>query len=176
MNRYAENTTVTVERSEAELKALLRKHGAGQIATLTDDARGLAAVAFEIEGRRVRFELTCPTADDLAHAVVGGDEQPRGWKSWTPAKRKQWSERQAQQVERQRWRSLVLVTKAKLEIVADGQSSFEREFLADIVLPSGERVGDWFSPQLSVSYTTGRTPPLLPEAGTHKRTRSVPPK
>lgn len=59
---------------------------------------------------------------------------------------------------RQRWRALVLVVKAKLEAVESGISTFEREFLANIMLPNGATFGDWAEPELDRVYTSGEMP------------------
>lgn len=59
------------------------------------------------------------------------------------------------------WRRLVLVVKAKLDLVADGGSTIEREFLADILLPDGRTVHQALGPQLADSYSNGHMPPLL---------------
>ncbi len=72
------------------------------------------------------------------------------------------AEKNWEQACRQRWRALALVIKAKLEAVSAGISVFEDEFLANIVLPDGQLVGQWLRPQLAVSYEGGRMPPLLP--------------
>jgi hypothetical protein len=50
--------------------------------------------------------------------------------------------------ERQRWRALALVIKAKLEAVESGITAFEEEFLPHIVMPTGQTVGEWAGPQL----------------------------
>jgi hypothetical protein len=47
---------------------------------------------------------------------------------------------------RQRWRVMVMVTKAKLEAIACGISTIEREFLSDIVMPDGRTVGETMTP------------------------------
>ncbi len=60
-------------------------------------------------------------------------------------------------------RTLEDVVKAKLEAVEAGISTLEREFLADIVLPSGQTFGAWAAPQLESAYANGRMPALLPE-------------
>jgi hypothetical protein len=62
------------------------------------------------------------------------------------------------QRQRQRWRALVLVVKAKLEAVESGISTFEREFLADLMLPDGSTVGDFVKPQIEEAYKTGLMP------------------
>ena len=65
------------------------------------------------------------------------------------------------QAERQRWRALLLVIKAKLEAVESGVTSFEEEFLAHVVLPDNQTVGDWMLPQVELAYEQGDMPKLL---------------
>lgn len=157
MRRYAENTTVPAERSQAELSRMLRAHGAMKHGFLEDG--GHVAVAFELEHRRVRLEIRAPSESEIR--TEADADPPRGWRSWTPARRQEWVREQQEKTLRQRWRALVLVVKAKLELIADGQSTVEREFLADIVLPNGKRVEEWLSPQLARAYEGGKMPPLL---------------
>lgn len=59
------------------------------------------------------------------------------------------------------WRCLLLAIKAKLEVVESGIATFEEEFLAHIVLPDGETVGDWIQPQIQNVYETGKMPLML---------------
>jgi hypothetical protein len=66
------------------------------------------------------------------------------------------------QEERQRWRALVLVVKAKLEAVESGITTFEEEFLAHVVIADGSTVGEWMAPQLEQVYATGEMPALMP--------------
>lgn len=65
------------------------------------------------------------------------------------------------QEERQRWRALVLVVKAKLEAVESRITTFEEEFLAHVVLPDNETVGEWLAPQIEQAYDDGRMPGSL---------------
>ena len=60
------------------------------------------------------------------------------------------------------WRALNLVIKAKLEAVECGISVFEDEFMASIVLPSGDTVGDFMKPQIEQAYISRTMPSLLP--------------
>lgn len=69
------------------------------------------------------------------------------------------------QEERQRWRALVLVIKAKLEAVESGITTFENEFLAHVVLPDNRTVGEWLGPQLDTIYSDGGMPKLLMPGG-----------
>lgn len=41
-------------------------------------------------------------------------------------------------------------------------TTLESEFLANLVLPDGETVGNWVAPQIDEAYATGRMPPMLP--------------
>lgn len=67
------------------------------------------------------------------------------------------------QQRRSLWRGIDLIVKAKLESVAQGVATIEQEFLAYVVLPDGDTVGDWFTPQLQAAYDQGTTPKLLPD-------------
>ncbi len=65
------------------------------------------------------------------------------------------------QDERRAWRLLLLLAKAKLEAVADGATTVEREFLADMILPDGQTMGAWAAPQLALAYQTKAMPAAL---------------
>lgn len=65
---------------------------------------------------------------------------------------------------RQRWRALLLVIKAKLEAVDSGISTIEEEFLAHILLPNNQTVGEFTLPQIQRAYDAGELPALLPGA------------
>ncbi|WP_129138831.1 hypothetical protein [Modicisalibacter coralii] len=150
MARYAENTSVSSERSRAEIEQTLARYGADGFMYGWDG--GTAVLAFQMHGRRIRFDLTMPDRNDEAYTLTetGRERAPaQAAKSW-------------EQACRQRWRALALVIKAKLEAVESGITVFEEEFLAHIVLPGGNTVGRWMLPQVELSYETGQMPPLLP--------------
>ena len=161
MPQYAANTSVSVEKSRAEIETILTRYGAGQFGYATDSERGLATIQFAAEDRHVRFVLQLPAQSD--------DEF-----RWTPARKKLRSADQRfrawEQACRQRWRALALAIKAKLEAVECGIAEFEEEFLAHIVLPSGQTVGGVMRPQIEQAYMTGDQPPgiagLLPAPDT----------
>ncbi|MFO7288191.1 MAG: hypothetical protein C0P79_015200 [Gammaproteobacteria bacterium] len=151
MSRFAEKTSVSSEKSRAEIESTLARYGATGFMYGTTATK--AVVAFECHGRRVKFELTLPDP--------GSDEFV-----FTPARRTKRSPEDQykawEQAVRQRWRALALVIKAKLEAVETGITEFEEEFLAHIVLPGGQTVGQWMLPQVAAAYETGDMPPLLP--------------
>lgn len=131
MSRYAAETSVSVERTQSEIRKTLERYGATGF--MFGQNRGSGVVGFEMRARRVKFVLPVPEATD----------------------------RKGQQLERQRWRCLLLAVKAKLECVESGISTFEDEFLAHIVLPNGKTVGEAIQPQIAATYRDGQMPPLL---------------
>ena len=152
MSTYAAKTQVSPEKSRAELETILRRYGADAFAYGYEDRR--AVVTFKAAGRIVRFEIDVPQAEKFRMGP--------GYRVRTPVQQRNARD----QAERQIWRALVLVVKAKLEAVESGLVGFEQEFMAHIVLPSGETVGQWMEPQLAEVYETGEMPSLLP--GTRK--------
>ncbi|MDG4866573.1 hypothetical protein P8631_00915 [Guyparkeria sp. 1SP6A2] len=153
MARYAEQTSVPSEKSRAEIEATLRRYGADGF--MYGWEHGRAVVAFQMNNRRVRFDLPMPDPSDPAFT-----ETPTGKERAAAQAEKAW-----EQACRQRWRALALVIKAKLEAVESGITEFEDEFLAHIALPSGETVGQWMRPQIAESYRSGGMPALLPRPG-----------
>lgn len=152
MTKYAEGTMVSVERSRTELEKMLRRFGADQFMAAWDDETGRHITAFRMSGRQVRLEMPMPAMDD-----------PGFWVTATGKRRApEAAHDQFNQEVRRRWRSLLLVVKAKLTAVADGISSIEREFMADLVLPGGATLGEWAHPQLDEVYRSGQLPPMLP--------------
>lgn len=151
--RFAAGTSVPVERSRGEIERVLVRYGAtGFMYGWKDNA---AVVMFEAQRRRVKFVLPMPRRDDPAFTQTATGRDRRNPEAASAA----W-----EQAQRQRWRALALVIKAKLEAVESGIASFESEFLANIILPSGDTVGEFVGPQIEESYRTGRMPPLLPAA------------
>lgn len=153
MRRYASQTSVPMDRSRGEIEKVLVRYGATGFMYGWRD--GAALIMFEAQGRRVKFELPMPDRNDKEFTMTPGgrrkrhpDDAVRAW----------------EQAQRQRWRALALVIKAKLEAVASAITTFEEEFLAHILLPNGETVGEYMGPQIEVAYREGTMPPLLSAA------------
>lgn len=132
--RYAEGTDVSVAKTRGEIEALLVRHGAAQILSGIDHERRSGFIGFTLRGRQYRIPLLARSA---------GNRNP-------------------DQVERERWRCLLLVIKAKLEFIASGLTTAETEFMAHVVLPNGKTVSDELIPRLAEVYETGQVRALLP--------------
>lgn len=148
MSAYAERTSVDSASSRAEIERTLQRYGATAFTYGWTTDR--AAIGFEASGRRVRFELPMPERESREFCLT-----PTGRERTAAAATKEY-----EQAVRQRWRALALVIKAKLEAVGAGIVTFEEEFLAHIVLPSGRTVAQDVTPAIEVAYTTGRVAPL----------------
>ncbi len=152
MTRFANKTTVASDRSRAEIERTLARYHATSF--MYAWAEGKAVVGFDMNNRRIKFVLPMPDRNDRQF-------------THTPQKNQERSEEQAEaayeQAVRQRWRALALVIKAKLEAVESGICEFDEEFLAYIVLPSGQTVGQFMVPQVAIAYDGGAMPKLLPD-------------
>lgn len=148
MSQYASQTQVSVERSQAEIRKILKRYGADAVAVIEADAG--AAVEFSANQRRIRFVIEMPDPQDRQFTRT-----PTGrTRSVTEAGKAH------EQAVKQRWRALGLVIKAKLEAVESNIVSFESEFLAHTVLPSGKTVADEVAPQIEAAYSGGEVTPL----------------
>lgn len=148
---YATGTNVPADRSRAEIEKMMIRFGADQFVSGWSGTER-AMVGFRIHNRMVRIYLPMPDRKDPMIALTpSGRERSDGQ-----------VEEEYDRETRRRWRSLVLVIKAKLSAIEDGISTVEREFLADVVLPNGSTMGEWAGPQISEMYEGGRMPELLP--------------
>ncbi len=149
-DRYAARTDVSLERSRTEIERLLVRYGATAFQYGWEGE--LSAISFKIQDRYVRILLPMPSRDD-----------PTVTRSETGKRRSTTAAGNAyDQAVRQRWRALKLIVQAKLEAVASGITTIEREFMADVVLADGRTFGQWAAPQLQAMYDSGKMPPLLP--------------
>jgi hypothetical protein len=140
--RYAHDTRVPVETSRADIERLLNKHKASQFGTAIDYERGKARVQFKLHDRIIRFLMDLP--DQKRYRSTAAFEQ----------------------AQRQRWRALLLVIKAKLESVENDIETFEQAFLANVVMPNDQTVAELVRPFIASAYRDGRMPQALLPSGT----------
>jgi len=133
---YAQYTEVPVTKTRAEIERLLEAAKAKQYGTAVDYDTLTARVQFRLQDRIVRFTVSLPDSTKLGPTRF-------------------------QRAERQRWRALLLVLKAKLESVESGIETFDSAFLAQIVLPNDVTVADVLKPHLVQAYKSGKMPLAL---------------
>ena len=148
MTIYANQTSVSPDRSRVEIEKTLTRYGATGFMYGWSD-RG-AVIGFMMNNKQYKTILKLPNKSTFLRSEKG----------------RRRTSLQAQgafdQATRQRWRALALVIKAKLEAVKSEISTVETEFMTWMVLPNGETVGQWMLPQLEAIYHSGKMPPLLP--------------
>lgn len=138
MPRYAADTSVSVDRSRAEIERLLQRFGADSFGYAWD--RGQESVSFVYQGKQVRLGIPLPKRESY-----------RSEEAWAKERRR-------------RMRVLVMALKALLVAVEDGLIGFEEAFLSWFVTPSGRTVGDELIPRLEAAAHRGELPLLLPAA------------
>lgn len=152
LRRYAEGTTVSVETTEADLKRLLRQYGADAIVVGWDGP--VNTIGFRLHGRHVRYVIERPAKTEAMITHYPSGKSRPDWKQ----------DEAVIAEERRRWRALLLIIRAKLELIAAGDATFDEEFLAHTMLTDGSTVGEWIAPQLADIYRSGAMPALVPGA------------
>ncbi len=141
---YAQRTEVPVTKTRAEIERLLENAKAKQYGTAVDYDELKARVQFRLQDRVVRFTVQLPDPTKLGPTRF-------------------------QSAERQRWRALLLVLKAKLESVESGIETFDSAFLAQIVMPNDSTVADILKPHIISAYKSGKMPLALAPAPDDKK-------
>ncbi len=143
---YAKNTRVPAERSKAEVEKLLMRWGADHFSSAWAPKK--AIIMFRMNERFIRIEMPMPTLEPATP-------------SWDRKDGLYYSQDKVDQEIRRRWRAMILYVKAKLESVESGIVSFEEAFMAHVVMPNKQTVGQVLLPQIKSAYESGKMPPLL---------------
>ena len=147
VSKYATGSEVPANRSRGEMEQVLKTHGArgfGYGWTQEFDR-----VEFLWHDRQIRFVLPRPKLDAFGRTPKGRARTERDRQLAFEAE------------DRRRWRALLLVIRAKLEAVETGIAVFEEEFLAHIVMPNDQTIGEILLPRLEDGSLAKR---LLPPA------------
>jgi len=153
-SRYAQGTTVSAERTKAEIERTLVRYGADNIVTGQSREQRSGMVMFSMEGRQFKMAIPLPDPNDPAFAS-------------TPSGRKRRRPEQAiaewEKTVRQQWRVLCLLIKAQLEAVANGLYTIEEAMLPWLLLPTGRSVGEEMAQDDRLGRAlAGSTTKLLP--------------
>lgn len=151
MAKFAAQTSVSIERSRAEIEATLARYGATHFGYMSEPGR--AVIGFACRDRKIRFIVKLPDilSREFTHtphrsARRSGEAQHEAW----------------EQACRQKWRALLLAIKAKLEAVDAEIATFEEEFLAYVVDPeTGTTVYESIRENINQRYLGNPAGPLL---------------
>lgn len=134
---YAATTEVSVVKSKIAIEEMLRQHGAAEFATGWSQTHD--TLQFTLHSQKIRFTLPRPNPKDRKF-TIGAYGRLRSTAS---------AQAMLEQADRQRWRALYLVIRAKLEAITAGIAIYEQEFLAFIVDPISDlTVGDMLVPRI----------------------------
>jgi len=128
--KYAKRTQVPISRSRSEIETTVTRYGADQFGS-----------AFATDKAMVQFRLGKADKAWVIRFILPLPHEDA-------------------QDQRQRWRALALVIKAKLESVECGIATIEQEFLANIVTPGGQTMAEILVPQLQDMRKSGRMPTI----------------
>lgn len=135
MAKYAKTTTVSVAKSKVQVQELLTSWGITEFFFGTS-IRG-EGIGFAYNGRTYKWNVFIPEQKDL-------------------------TDKQQEQVKRQRWRILYMGLKMRLEEIDSGSESFEDIFLAKMCLPNGGTVSDFMKlPENQKHLEQSEMPKLL---------------
>lgn len=128
--RYAEGTTVSVENSRAEISSILTKHGVKNQGWWSGPEGD--ELMFDLGGHRFRFTMAKLTAKALRERDGKRYTYP-GNINWEAKVESEW---------RRTWRANVLLLKAKLEFIASGDTTLERELMPYMLVDGNRTLGD----------------------------------
>lgn len=140
-----ENTSVTVEKSQSDIRKVLRKYSADSI-TFGEriDADDVTHIGVEFTYNETRVRLTAQIPPPDPKVIVSRSQRAR-----TKTAGQIREELQEQEMKRL-WRVLHWSIKVRMESIEEGLETFEQSFLPHIVDPaSGRTVFDVISPALN---------------------------
>lgn len=142
--KFAPKTTVSHIKTRGQIEKEIEKYGCKGFQYY--DGATEQHVGFEIEDRKVAFELPIPDPQDeeFTHTATGIKRTAKqALCAW-------------EQIRRQRWRALLLSIKAKLEAIDCGISTVHEQFLGETVLPNGQTVNQCILPTITHACETGQ--------------------
>ncbi|WP_108665137.1 hypothetical protein [Euzebya rosea] len=128
-----ENTSVAVDKSQSEIRRILRKHGADTFQFGEADIQGTrwAALEFVLDATRVRMRVPMSQPDEKAIKAKLSRARSKT--------RADFEGEHYEQEERRIWRVLYWSIKARMESVEEGVETFHEAWLAHLVDPATGR-------------------------------------
>ena len=147
--KYARETKVSIGKSKAEIEQTLDRYGASAFMSGQSKEDNTAWLMFKIGKAIVKIVVEMPDYDNFSKTDTGRERV------------KSIQDAEYEKACRQRWRVLALLVKAKLESVDAGISTVEKEFFADLMLPSGRTIAQEMAPQIDAAFKNGKMPKQL---------------
>lgn len=119
IKKYADGTSVPVEKSQMEVQRVLKKHGATKFVSSWDEQS--AVLMFVCKDRMIRFSIPLPTPENSGLSPAGYRRSQSQIQIYVDAET------------RRLWRATLMCIKAKLEAVESHIETFDEAFLSHIV-------------------------------------------
>lgn len=155
MTSYAKGTSVSVGKTREEIESLLRRFGCEEYGA--SNRPGEAVVFFRKEAWRVQMRMKLPSRKEIEAEWYNS----RRTRYTTPTEVQALT--RLEQREREAWRALLLVLKAKWAALEHGIETFEEAFLAHVVVANGQTVGDVVLPRFRAAIAAKQ--PLMLGSG-----------
>ena len=152
MGRYASNTEVSVDRSQAEIRKTIERYGGDNVVIGTSRSQRVARIQFSYKDMplQISVNLPDPNAKRFWH-TLGGRRRRNSEVAY-----KEW-EKDCRRL----WRVLLLLVKAQFEVIENHVLSAEEVFLPWLLLTDGQTVAERNVPLLSKLLDAGGTGRLL---------------
>jgi uncharacterized protein YicC (UPF0701 family) len=145
---YGATTDVPLEKSIAEVVAMLKKAGAARIGQVEEPES--FTIQFFMTERMIRFRVPLPELDTIPKL------DGRGAHMSAESRLKR-----LKQAHRQKGRALMIVVKAKLESIESQVETFEEAFLANVVMADGATLYERLQEPIRIEYASGKVAPLM---------------
>jgi len=130
VSNYAKGTSVSIDRSMAQLRVMLQKEKAEGLAIA--ESGDVAMVQFIFEGKGYKFFIHYPSErDDKIRFTSSGKIRTTAQIDLEVKKEKQ-----------RLWRAMCLYIKAALEAHANGIVDLKRSMMGNLMLPNGDTMYD----------------------------------
>lgn len=123
------STTVTVEKSQGEIRSLLSKHGAERFSFMEGEANGRWWVGLEFVHHDHLVRIAAPLKEPDEQAIRGKVRRAR------TKRREDFVREHNEQEGRRIWRVIYWSLKSRLEAVEEELETFEQAFLSHLVDP-----------------------------------------
>jgi hypothetical protein len=147
MPPYAQNTTVPVDRSRAEIERLLKSRGVLEMASGFTETE--FTIAWQLDGFRYRITMPLPDRSQFVRT-------PKGKRRTSDV-----VESEREKESRRRFRAVLLLMKALFEAVDSGVLTNRQAFNPWLMLPGGQNVTEWVDDNAENVYRSGVIPPLM---------------
>lgn len=130
--KYAEGTTVPVDKSKAEIERIISKRGGDMVSFGYGRDSDHCVIGFRYRGMMLRFDMHYPSYDEVSTTT------PRRF--YDRDKQAALVQRNKEAEQRRLWRVMLIRIKVKLETVEENPQFWDEELLPHMLVRGGQNV------------------------------------